>query len=340
MKKKRSRGIAAALVGCGLLFLGFLCYYSARWYLSLYGSLDFNAILFTLLSGLGGLEQSILVNFFRQPLSLTIYSTVVMTLLFGVQRRFHLRLVIRKKAVTLMPLKPKQFVFASFLLLCVLAWQAASIVMLPKWVSDLGKVSTLFQEEYVSAEDVNITFPEEKRNLIYIYAESMESTYFSKDIRGKITIIGWDYNNTFDNYFSKLSDEDFFYLNEWYVWLLRDSKFVNQVVAQYHTLRKTILSDAYLENYITQTIEYLGPAIERNYERWGHTFTMEYNQQNKNKFNVLLPLERNPGSYDEAIAQLVDTIKNRGNFLDNNIETLYGYCHKSVNKQFEKQGGY
>ena len=70
MKKKRSRGIAAALVGCGLLFLGFLCYYSARWYLSLYGSLDFNAILFTLLSGLGGLEQSILVNFFRQPLSL------------------------------------------------------------------------------------------------------------------------------------------------------------------------------------------------------------------------------------------------------------------------------
>ena len=186
MKKKRSRGIAAALVGCGLLFLGFLCYYSARWYLSLYGSLDFNAILFTLLSGLGGLEQSILVNFFRQPLSLTIYSTVVMTLLFGVQRRFHLRLVIRKKAVTLMPLKPKQFVFASFLLLCVLAWQAASIVMLPKWVSDLGKVSALFQEEYVSAEDVNITFPEEKRNLIYIYAESMESTYFSKDQGGQM----------------------------------------------------------------------------------------------------------------------------------------------------------
>ena len=165
------------------------------------------------------------------------------------------------------------------------------------------------------------------------------STYFCKDIRGKIMVTGWDYNNTFNNYIRKLSEEDFYYLNEWYVWLLRDSKFVNQVVAQYHKLRKTILSDAYLENYIAQTIEYLGPAIDRNYERWGHTFTMEYNQQNK-KDKVLLPLERNPGSYDEAIAQMVDTIKNRGNFLDNNIETLYGYCHKSVNKQFEKQGGY
>lgn len=99
-----------------------------------------------------------------------------------------------------------------------------------------------------------------------------------------------------------------------------------------------ILSDDYLENYITEAIEYLGPAIDRNYERWGHTFTMEYNQQHR-KDNVLLPLERNPASYDEAIAQLMDTIKSRGSFLDNNIETLYGYCHKSVNKQFEYQGG-
>lgn len=164
------------------------------------------------------------------------------------------------------------------------------------------------------------------------------STYFCKDIRGKITIIGWDYNNTFDNYIRKLSEEEFYYMNEWYVWLLRDRRFVEQVVERYRDLRKTILSDDYLENYITEAIEYLGPAIDRNYERWGHTFTMEYNQQQR-KDNVLLPLERNPASYDEAIAQLMDTIKSRGSFLDNNIETLYGYCHKSVNKQFEYQGG-
>ena len=127
-------------------------------------------------------------------------------------------------------------------------------------------------------------------------------------------------------------------MNEWYVWLLRDRRFVEQVVERYRDLRKTILSDDYLENYITEAIEYLGPAIDRNYERWGHTFTMEYNQQHR-KDNVLLPLERNSASYDEAIAQLMDTIKSRGSFLDNNIETLYGYCHKSVNKQFEYQGG-
>ena len=165
------------------------------------------------------------------------------------------------------------------------------------------------------------------------------STYFCKDIRGKITITGWDYNNTFNNYIRELSEEEFYYLDEWYIWLLRDRRFVEQVVERYRELRKTILSDEYLENYIAQTVEYLGPAIDRNNERWGYTFTPEFNEENKHNDQVLLPLERNPGSYDEAIAQLVDTIKSRGSFLDNNIETLYGYCHKSVNKQFKYQGG-
>lgn len=164
------------------------------------------------------------------------------------------------------------------------------------------------------------------------------STYFCKDIRGKITIIGWDYNNTFNNYIRELSDQEFYYMNEWYAWLLRAPQFVEKIVDRYHELRKTILSNAYLENYITETIEYLGPAIERNYERWGHSFTEEYNRQQATD-TVLLPISRNPGSYDEAIEQLLDAIKSRGSFLDGNIEALNGYCHKSVNKQFDYSSG-
>lgn len=40
--------------------------------------------------------------------------------------------------------------------------------------------SAFYEERYVSAEDVEITFPEEKRNLIYIFLESMEVTYADK----------------------------------------------------------------------------------------------------------------------------------------------------------------
>lgn len=49
--------------------------------------------------------------------------------------------------------------------------------------------SEIFEEEYVASENVKITFPEEKRNLIYIFLESMETTVASKENGG-----GWEYS--------------------------------------------------------------------------------------------------------------------------------------------------
>ena len=44
--------------------------------------------------------------------------------------------------------------------------------------------STIFEEYYVDAREVNIEFPKDKKNLILIYAESMESGYSSKEEGG------------------------------------------------------------------------------------------------------------------------------------------------------------
>lgn len=44
--------------------------------------------------------------------------------------------------------------------------------------------SSFIEDNYVDPKDVDITFPEDKKNLIYIYVESLESTYFSKDLGG------------------------------------------------------------------------------------------------------------------------------------------------------------
>ena len=159
------------------------------------------------------------------------------------------------------------------------------------------------------------------------------STYFCKDIRGKITIIGWDYNNTFNNYFVDLTEyQEFYTTNKWYSYLLKDKRFVEQVETIYKELRKGILSEEYLSDYIDETVDYLGPAIERNYKKWGYTFTEEY--CNAHSDIVLHPLERNPSNYQEAIEQLKDAISLRAGFMDRNIETLYSRCHESVNKQF------
>lgn len=186
MKKKGRRGIASAVIGSLLLLVGFLCYYAARWYLSLYGELNFNAVLFTLLSGLGGLERSILTSFFRQPLALCFLTVGLLTLFFGVQNRYRLRLTVCGKAVTLLPLRPGYFLSCSLVLCCLLTVRAAFIIGLPQWLSSLGSYSNLIQEEYVDAEDISIQFPEKKRNLIYIFAESMETTYCSTQQGGSM----------------------------------------------------------------------------------------------------------------------------------------------------------
>ena len=45
-------------------------------------------------------------------------------------------------------------------------------------------VTTIYQEAYVDPQDVTYTFPEQKRNLIYIYLESMEVTYTDEENGG------------------------------------------------------------------------------------------------------------------------------------------------------------
>lgn len=44
--------------------------------------------------------------------------------------------------------------------------------------------TTLYEEYYIDGRDVTLTFPEKKRNLIYIFLESMETTYADKKSGG------------------------------------------------------------------------------------------------------------------------------------------------------------
>lgn len=164
------------------------------------------------------------------------------------------------------------------------------------------------------------------------------STYLCRDIRGKITIIGWDYNNVFNNYHKDLlRSNEFIFADVWYEYLFRDSSFVDKVVQRYRQLRKGVLSDAYLENYIAQTIAYLGPAVHRNNIRWGYTFSWAYHAQKPG--TALEPLIRNPATYQGAVNQLISAIKKHGGFLDENIEMLYSRSHASVNKKYHYQSG-
>ncbi len=69
--------------------------------------------------------------------------------------------------------------WASIAVMCGFVWNKAVEVGVPGYLESVTNVSSIFETEYISPDDVAIIFPEKKRNLIFIYMESMETTYAS-----------------------------------------------------------------------------------------------------------------------------------------------------------------
>lgn len=155
------------------------------------------------------------------------------------------------------------------------------------------------------------------------------STYFYKDIGNKLCIGPvWDFNNALDNSTKLVPDFSIVHTTR-YNMLIKDEDFVEKLIKRYHELRKTVLSEEYLLNYVDDTVEFLGPAIERNFEVWNDTFDYENMQ-----LDIRLDYEwRNPKSYQEAIEFVKEFIKRRGSWLDEHIETLRQYSHESATKK-------
>ena len=159
------------------------------------------------------------------------------------------------------------------------------------------------------------------------------STYLYRDIRGKLHIGPvWDYNNVLNNFFWTFPYDGFLLANRgWYGRLMTDEEFVERVIVRYRELREGILSDEYLIHYMREVINYLGPAIERNDEVWGYSYDPELlslMERHSPDSNQTLE-EVNPSSYEDAITRMIDYMLVRGEWLDENIESLRQYSHPS-----------
>ncbi len=152
------------------------------------------------------------------------------------------------------------------------------------------------------------------------------STYLYKNLGGKLKKVVWDFNSCCDNYVDIVDHGMTLHpeKNVWDYMLFKDEHFTELVIKRYYELRKIYLSEEYLLNYIDEVVDYLGDAVDRNYEVWESSFEKE----------LLMPSERNIHSYEEAIVQLKQYIKNRGQWMDEHIEILRQYSHESRVKAF------
>lgn len=162
------------------------------------------------------------------------------------------------------------------------------------------------------------------------YDAGSYSTYIYKAVDNKYYMCVWDFNNACDNYQEQPIDRETFHLHNtlWFQMIIKNKDFTKEVIEQYHNLRNSYLSDEYLENYIDETILYLGDAINRNNERWENVFLDDK--------DLLYPTERNLHSYDEAVEQMKDFIIQRGAWLDENMETISQYSADSKVKLYKE----
>lgn len=85
--------------------------------------------------------------------------------------------------------KKKKILFIVSSLLLIASFIYALVRMdIKSFIVNQLTASTFIEEEYVEPSQVNITFPEEKQNLIYIYLESIENTFASKEDGGMYEI--------------------------------------------------------------------------------------------------------------------------------------------------------
>ena len=153
------------------------------------------------------------------------------------------------------------------------------------------------------------------------------STFLYKDIGGKYHMAVWDFNNACGNYEGLPALQPGFQMQDtlWQWMLTKDEEYCQRIIDRYRMWRESLLSEDYLMRYIDETIAYLGPAVERNFEVWGYSFE---------GYRPLDPDSRNPDSFADAVEDLKSFIRERGDWMDEFIETVLQYGHPSINKKY------
>lgn len=206
-----------------VLFILCLIIYSEKWFLSTWdSSIEFSAVVYQIFSPLKDVGREVMQAY----VSSCIYPTLVIcgiciifyAVLHSVKKKFifswEIKIGSRDVIVHSDSRCEKVLSFISLVMvlgaMCIVVWQQAVSMGIMEYIEKISQHSTIYEEKYVEPKEIAITFPEQKRNLIFIYLESMETTYASVEAGGgkPINYIPELTELALDNvYFS--DDEDF-----------------------------------------------------------------------------------------------------------------------------------
>ncbi len=192
-KNSKLKNILLAALSIFLLFVGFLALFAALWYVDLYGDVGFDSVIYTIFSDLGGTDPELIKSFVVNALLPTILATYVAGLVISFKPKNKVMLTIKTKAKLLKariyPLTRVSSTVLSLVLAVLMISIASFRVNLVEYVVYMSQPSELYDTYYVDPAKANIKFPDKKQNLIYIFLESVETTFYAENQGGE-----WDTN--------------------------------------------------------------------------------------------------------------------------------------------------
>lgn len=188
VQKEPAENLQKKVIKLSLIILpiSMLSFFSAIWYVKTYGKTGFDSIIYTLTSSLDGVQSDLVHKFLEEAAMPAMLITVLVDVLLVLLLKWNFTFRIAGKYRIRTIMKRTTALTLSLLFSLGMMVKATIDVELYEYLYDILNPSQFYQEKYIDPSDVAITFPEKKRNLVYIFLESMETTFFSRQEGGAL----------------------------------------------------------------------------------------------------------------------------------------------------------
>ncbi|MEG2410710.1 MAG: LTA synthase family protein [Erysipelotrichaceae bacterium] len=183
MKKNKLNYIFTYL----LIFFACLLPIASNWAIRTFNNVDLDQIFFYLKVPKTGTNKDVIGTFIKECfIPCLIFLACIILVLYILNRILSSSIYQDSKydfKAIFSFMKNHSLFFSTLLLIVSLVISGSKFDLFQYIKSELTN-SSFIEDNYVDPKEVKLEFPEEKRNLIYIYLESMEDTYLSKEQGG------------------------------------------------------------------------------------------------------------------------------------------------------------
>lgn len=165
-------------------FIGFLLFSSSHWAINYFDNLEIDQIIYTLSQPLTGSDPGQIKEFVVDPLLFGLTGTVIVMSTFYYLSTHSIRLTKTKWFPSKNGLHFNYILSSSIILLALGVTLGVRQIGYASIKAYFFETTELYDTYYQNPEKVKLTFPDQKRNLIYIFLESMETSYASTDVGG------------------------------------------------------------------------------------------------------------------------------------------------------------